>query len=595
MTYRRGGTTASCVALLCLVMAADLAAQQVSKLRAQSPPYYVGEPVVLEIVAKVDEAGAQPVCRALEVASEVSLSGPHVRQSSSTFMQTIGGRTTVRESINYVYSFVVEASAPGEYAIGPFEVEYKGKKQRVEGHTFRFQKLEDDPDMEIAIELPETPIYVGQRVPVTVRWAMSAEFHEIQYAFRKLEIRSPVFDQFELLESPPRTRTQLTIATASGDVALDAEQSTERRDGKEYVVLSAQATMIAQSVGTHSGLAITCRTERGFRWRQQGFFGGVQPTERRPALASGRVSDFSVKPLPLDGRPASFGGAVGRGYGIEVSANRTVVRVGDPISLTLTLTGEGLEKMGLPDLAADGGLSPEQFQLPSEPPAGNLDDRMKQFKLSVRVKDETVDQIPAIAYSWFDPGEERYVTVRSKPIALQVMPAQLLDANDVISARPEDEASPATDTVAAAKPIELARGANLAIERDLSQLVGGAHRALAWSVVNWGAYALGLGAVVVAVIARRRADIDPLVAEQRANMKTWRRQIQQAKTMQGKAAAQQIADGLRKFLTVAGDPQRGVLNGLIAQCEESIYAPDDQGQWDDVVRQALQVVDGIEA
>ena len=49
---------------------------------------------------------------------------------------------------------------------------------------------------------------------------------------------------------------------------------------------------------------------------------------------------ITVKPLPSTGQPESFSGAVGQ-YDLEVDAKPTKLKVGDPITLTMTVQGQG--------------------------------------------------------------------------------------------------------------------------------------------------------------------------------------------------------------------------------------------------------------
>src|SRR5581483_7257518 len=90
------------------------------------------------------------------------------------------------------------------------------------------------------------------------------------------------------------------------------------------------------------------------------------------------------------------------------------------------------ENASLPALSADDGMSPDEFRLPEGDTPGNTADGAKRFHVSVRVTDESVGEIPALAYSWFDPDSEKYQTARSQPIALRVMPAQVVSAGDVV-------------------------------------------------------------------------------------------------------------------------------------------------------------------
>ena len=69
------------------------------------------------------------------------------------------------------------------------------------------------------------------------------------------------------------------------------------------------------------------------RWRRD-FFGERIPTHIRKRRVKDKPRALIVQKLPQAGRPESFTGTVGSGYRLEVAADRSVVRVGDPIRLT---------------------------------------------------------------------------------------------------------------------------------------------------------------------------------------------------------------------------------------------------------------------
>ena len=97
---------------------------------------------------------------------------------------------------------------------------------------------------------------------------------------------------------------------------------------------------------------------------------------------------------PLAGRPPGFVNAVGSAFSLEVQAPRTVVRVGDPIELQLTVKGRGrLSGLILPDLSA-AGLPAAEFIAPKDPKdaPGELlpDGKGKVFKVMVRLRSAAV-------------------------------------------------------------------------------------------------------------------------------------------------------------------------------------------------------------
>ena len=162
---------------------------------------------------------------------------------------------------------------------------------------------------------------------------------------------------------------------------------------------------------------------------------------------------------------------------MDVQANRSVVRIGDPIAIDLKIRGDGdIETLVAPNLLG-AGFDDNLFQLPTEPLSGTLNDGWRQFKLNVRVKDEAVTQIPALEFSWFNPSTENYETTKSKPIALQVMETQRVTADNIITNTPlgrenEDKTQSDRSTPSSSARLLTGLGANLAIENDVTHLVG---------------------------------------------------------------------------------------------------------------------------
>jgi len=218
----------------------------------------------------------------------------------------------------------------------------------------------------------------------------------------------------------------------------------------------------------------------------------------------------------------------------------------------------------------------------------------KQFQLSVRVTDESVGEIPALAYSWFDPDSQTYQTARSKPIALRVMPAKVVSAADVVSSPSQSAApsksrpSPANSTgsggdstqlasAASAQPVFSLSGADLAIEpaagavlRDSSGRFGGV-------ILSAVVYAAGLLLLVVAVVDRKRRDIDPAVAARLRNVRRQHARIAHAAGLPKQQAAEEIAAAVRSLVAELPDVARAEAEAVIADCESVAYALKSSG------------------
>lgn len=561
----------------------DVAAQDI-QFRRQRGPYYAGDPIVVQVIVRGVDAGSNVTCNLQgSVPKGVTIEGPQLNRSTRSFTQIINGRVSSHESTDYVFGFTVTAAQEGKFQIGPFEVNFAGKRQTVAAELFAFEKLDNDPDMQIAVSLPGDTFYVGQRVKATVRWTFAGDIDAIQYAFSNLQIRSPLFDLFPFDKQRPRTRTTLTIAMAKGVMEIDAQVAQEKLNDKDCVAITGTATFIADNPGRHNAIPVTCRTEKVVQWGRD-LFGSLVARQRSPALASGKPLSFFIRPIPTDNRPASFAGAVGRGFSITASANRSIVRVGDPISLTVAVRGDAdLTRISLPSLAASPGWSAAAFQLPDDQAAGTVDGNTKQFTLNVRVKDTSVEQIPAIAFSWFDPQQKKFVTATSKPIALKVMENHVVSAADVIAvpnaagSAAQRSDSPTQGGTGAGTTRRSFVGANLAIEQNVSALLADASSSASPRTVSIAIYLLAIAVFLGSVGIRRRAQRDPEVARRKRSLHAISKNIDTARLAPPRQAAEQLAASLRQLIAEIAPANRAEVEPMIAECENAIYALDDQG------------------
>lgn len=184
---------------------------------------------------------------------------------------------------------------------------------------------------------------------------------------------------------------------------------------------------------------------REFEPRRAGTF-ELQPTSVKGTFVSGihngrmageLVFDLgggatvTVDEPPIEGRPAGWSGAVGSRFSLRAELAPVRVRVGDPMTLTLALSGLGnIEQVKSPDLAADPELA-AAFRVQN--PTRELVDGSPLFTYSVRPVADSVTALPSIGFSYFDLDKERYVTVRSEPIPVVVDRIDSLAGGDIVT------------------------------------------------------------------------------------------------------------------------------------------------------------------
>ena len=280
------------------------------------------------------------------------------------------------------------------------------------------------------------------------------------------------------------------------------------------------------------------------------YVGSVQ--NQSVVLQSSQVP-LTVLPLPAEGRPPNFSGAVGH-FDLESSVDLHRVRVGEPLELSLAVHGEGnfdrVSTRGLPDS--------DQFKTYS--PSVKQQDDGKTFVQAVVPQKPGATEIPPVGLAFFDPDQGSYVTARSKPIPIEVRPGLAVATTSTGSA-PEAASGPvlAPNTGSEGKPVPSLRPLYAQKGFWLAQLA------------PLGLLAAGAGFVV----RRRRVAADPHHALRRGA----RRSLKQQR--EAMARAQSAGDASAFFAAARGALQQrlGAAWGMIpeaitlAEVERRVQGP----------------------
>jgi len=128
---------------------------------------------------------------------------------------------------------------------------------------------------------------------------------------------------------------------------------------------------------------------------------------------------IEVLPLPEDGRPADFTGAVGQ-WNLEVTAKPTQLAVGDPITLTVKISGNGnIDTVATPQLQGlDGFKTYDPTSKTTKDELSTTGERV--FQQVLVPKSTEAKQLPQVRLSYFDPVAKAYKTAVQAPIQLVV-------------------------------------------------------------------------------------------------------------------------------------------------------------------------------
>ncbi|MFV1958042.1 MAG: BatD family protein [Planctomycetota bacterium] len=293
--------------------------------------------------------------------------------------------------------------------------------------------------------------------------------------------------------------------------------------------------------------------------------------------------DLVVRPLPAEGRPVTFHGAVGR-FTVEAFLDPAVrtSTVGDPLTLVTVVRGEGsFDRVRAPVLEDETGWKtypPDHREGKAEDQAGE-----KTFEQVIVPTDASIQAVPPVVLSYFDPVRETYETARTVPIPLRLVPAPLGRAPRG-EARPVagEATAPASAEQDALVPDRVGDGG------AVSTLVPWIRRPVSAPVL--GGLGLLLGAGLVLTVRRRRRERDPVAEERRRR----ERAIARARADLDHAVARGDQDA------AVAAARRALCDRLArdeAQCEpSSLTLADVEACWPDApeaVAEAFEALDAV--
>ena len=166
--------------------------------------------------------------------------------------------------------------------------------------------------------------------------------------------------------------------------------------------------------------------------------------ERREVEIKSEPVALEVKPLPPNA-PPSFSGAIGN-FTMTTEAKPKAVQVGDPITVTNTISGRGnFDRVNAPVIEDERGWHkyPPSSKFKQDDEVGLSGTKTFEMVLSPNDKKQG---LPLLAFSYFDPVKEQYVTLHSDPIPINV------EGGAAVASSAGASATPATAAARAASP-----------------------------------------------------------------------------------------------------------------------------------------------
>ena len=333
----------------------------------------------------------------------------------------IGGR--VSSTIEFHYQMTV--GAPGRYTIPSILIRAGGRTLRTDAVSFEAAMAPKSDDFLVRLSVDKTDPYVGEpvKVSLTLYTASSLSMPRIE--------ESGDFGRFDTTDVPGWTgNLRQAVPFLGGDVQPIIGSGT--LEGRGYQTVAVARRLIPRESG-HATLGPINVATQFMTPVRRGLFESSQPGKR--VSATSNAIDMDVRPLPREGRPASFTGLVGK-YEVSTDVDLREVNVGDPITLHVLVTGDPLvEDVRLPELDSIPGFE-GRLRVSEGQPERTLANGGAVFTVRVRALTDKVDEIPPIELAYFDPAKGTYGVAKSRAIPIRVRPTKRVTAVDAVGAAP---------------------------------------------------------------------------------------------------------------------------------------------------------------
>jgi len=362
----------------------------------------VGITTYLQVVVQ----GGQPESVPNSIPADGLTIGDPSRPPASNYAHfSVNGVVTVQAK----YLYEVTGQRPGTYTIPPLRLRVRGQEYQSNPVTLEVVKLSGSADsfnssqpFFLTFKAAKTEAYVGELVPVELGL----------YVRGTNSIARPGRPEFANAE-------KFVIKPFPTTYRLNPEQI----DGIPFSNVRFPTQIAALSPGTHVLGPATVETE--IAAPGSGLFPrSLMRFSESRAVTSNDLT-FLVKPLPAEGRPPSFQGAVGS-FELEVDAQPRELRVGDPLSVDIQIRGTGnFDSLTPPSVPESPGW--RTYPITRVQAQGGEETQSLSFA-QVVIPMETHDALPSLELSFFDPESETYQTIRTPPIPLRMIPDPLAGA-----------------------------------------------------------------------------------------------------------------------------------------------------------------------
>jgi len=331
-----------------------------------------------------------------------------------------------KRSFSKTYSYVLKPTARGSFTINQATIEIDGQTYKTTPKNVEVTAAVDKPNAEktvddvadenlhLVAEVSKGNPYLNEAITVIYKLYVSPNISVTNY--RALD--NPTYNNFWSQDIPVTKHT--------------AQNGTYQGKPYRYVVLK-RVVLYPQKAGRLDIEPLSLEIFVDVPTNRRDFFGGRIYTSTSKIVSAGSRT-INVKALPEAGKPAGFSGAVGD-FDFSVTTSKTQLNASESLQAIVEVSGKGNLKL---------------FQLPEPELPSSLEVYDPEYEEDIKTYSSGMEgkvsnnytivpsfrgkyPIPSISFSFFNPSTEKYETLNSEEINIEVIEGPTSNSNSISS------------------------------------------------------------------------------------------------------------------------------------------------------------------
>ena len=359
----------------------------------------------------------------LRVDFEMNQDGDNFRPPNFENFRVVGGPNQSisnswingKRSFSKTYSYFLSPQTRGNVTIGQATIEIDGETYKTLPIEVEVTAAVETPkdgnnadyvaseNVHLVAEVSNATPYLNEAITVTYKLYVS---HDVSITSQWREIDTPKYADF----------WSQNIDNQNNFKVMEGKYN-----GQDYRYVILRTTVLyPQKTGKLDIEPLTLDVPVDVQGNRRDIFGRRIMQRVNKTISAGKRT-IDVKPLPLEGKPDGFNGAVGD-FSFEVNTNKTTLNANESLELDLKVSGNGnLKLFTIPSVKLPNTLEvyePEHSENVRTTVGGmqgsisNVYTIVPQFKGSYPIN--------PISFSFFDPKTEKYKTITSKGFTIEV-------------------------------------------------------------------------------------------------------------------------------------------------------------------------------